>query len=84
MAKHVPLIRFLGPRKFLAHAGAGAATPAAGRAAAAPQVAVSNGVRIVTYESEFALPPRYRQLPLSAKELAAIDAGGADHIVTGA
>ncbi|KND04138.1 uncharacterized protein SPPG_01573 [Spizellomyces punctatus DAOM BR117] len=75
LRKHVPLIKFLGPRRFLKHPSTSpAAQP---QTVAAPQ-RVGNAVN---YQSIEQLPRRFQKKTFSQKEIEAVDAGGADWIL---
>ncbi|KAJ2716373.1 hypothetical protein H4R19_000686 [Coemansia spiralis] len=66
--RHVPLVKFIGPRKALwakkaAELGSAQSAPAPAAAAAAIEF--------------WELPARYRPLPMSVAEIEAIESGGA-------
>ncbi|RKO87221.1 hypothetical protein BDK51DRAFT_53188 [Blyttiomyces helicus] len=78
--KHVPLIKFLGPRSLLpAHKPAAAAAAAP---AAAPVVRTAPGR--FEYSSRSEMPKRFWAKEFRPVEIDAIDSGGADVILTGA
>lgn len=70
LRKHVPLIKFLGPRKFLQH-------PASPSTATAHQTAPTSAPRrvgnAVAYDSLEQLPRRFQKKTFSPQELDAID-----------
>ncbi|KAJ3033376.1 hypothetical protein HDV00_006395 [Rhizophlyctis rosea] len=90
LRKHIPLIKFLGPRAKLQHSSPSATPTPQPTASSSPSSSSarastsSSGVRILTYDAITQLPKRLQRKGLSEKEIAAIDAGGADFILTGA
>ncbi|KAI8922512.1 hypothetical protein DFJ77DRAFT_27350 [Powellomyces hirtus] len=91
--KHVPLIKFLGPRKFLQHPHApptaSHSSPSSSTSAShlasqlsAPQQPQRVG-NAITYASPAQLPKRYQRRMLTEAEIVAIQAGGADAVITG-
>ncbi|KAI9014655.1 hypothetical protein BC832DRAFT_618399 [Gaertneriomyces semiglobifer] len=77
LKRHIPLIKFLGPRKFLqleSHAARSTPTPAS------TQTPQRNGNRI-TYGSLEQLPARFQRKAWSASEIEAVDAGGASYVL---
>ncbi|KAJ1986035.1 hypothetical protein H4R33_003602 [Dimargaris cristalligena] len=76
--KHVPLIRFLGPRRLLpqTHSSApGSASPAAPQSTKPPTSPAHSGA--LEYSE---LPSRYRSAGPTAEEMEAIESGGATAI----
>ncbi|KAI7818059.1 hypothetical protein BX661DRAFT_181093 [Kickxella alabastrina] len=65
--KHVPLMKFLGPRKNLWKPTATTTTEMAGKTS-------SNSKEAINF---WELPARYRPLPISEAEIEAIESGGA-------
>ncbi|TPX64124.1 hypothetical protein SpCBS45565_g06118 [Spizellomyces sp. 'palustris'] len=67
LRKHVPLIKFLGPRRFLKH-------PSTSQAAQPQTVATPQRVgNAVTYEAVEQMPRRFHKRAFSQKEIEAVD-----------
>ncbi|KAI8588982.1 hypothetical protein BDZ88DRAFT_452593 [Geranomyces variabilis] len=81
--KHLPLIKFLGPRSLLQHSRPSAPhashqQPPRPTQAAEPK----RSGNTVSYESAALLPRRYQRKPISQAEIDAVETGGADHVLT--
>ncbi|KAJ2478624.1 hypothetical protein EV174_004253 [Coemansia sp. RSA 2320] len=70
--RHVPLMRFVGPRKDV-WAKPNPANSSSPAVALEPTATAADGGAINFWE----LPARYRPLPISAAEMEAIESGGA-------
>ncbi|KAJ1340962.1 hypothetical protein BSLG_004435 [Batrachochytrium salamandrivorans] len=75
--RHIPLIKFLGPRKLLSHPPASmpsfSSPTTSSTLSAAPSVTIRQNIQVLSYETSSLLPARYQLLPFSDAELQAID-----------